>query len=69
MQHDSAPTPNREYVDDRDLSRLTPISRSQWQLYRQHGEGPPFRRIGRRCVYRWADVVAWLDARPAGRVG
>lgn len=54
------------FVDDRDLARLTPISRAQWQVYRRNGEGPPWRRCGRRCIYRWADVVAWIESQPAG---
>ncbi|KAB2897334.1 MAG: helix-turn-helix domain-containing protein [Kofleriaceae bacterium] len=52
-----------EYVDDRVLAARTPISRITWQVMRQRGGGPPFSKIGRRCVYRWADVVAWIEAR------
>jgi hypothetical protein len=54
--------PEREYVDDRDLERRTPICRDHWQRMRQRGEGPPWIKCGRRCLYRWADVVAWLEA-------
>lgn len=53
---------DREYVDDRDLARLTPISRSHWQTLRTNREGPPWSKIGRRVVYRWADVAAWIEA-------
>lgn len=59
--HDTARSDTAEYVDDRDLARRTPISRAQWQLYRQRGGGPSWIKVGRRCVYRWADVVAWLE--------
>lgn len=57
-----------EYVDDRELARRTPISRAQWQALRYQGGGPPWRKVGRRCVYAWIDVVAWIESQPAGRV-
>ena len=49
------------YVDDRDLAKRTPIARVTWQTYRAKGIGPNYFKIGRRCLYRWADVVAWLE--------
>ncbi len=52
-----------EYVDDRDLAERTPISRAQWQAWRRDREGPPYAKIGRRCVYHWPTVRAWIDAR------
>jgi hypothetical protein len=36
------------------------------------GEGPPFRRFGRKPLYRWGDVLAWAEARmtePRRRIG
>lgn len=60
----AVPSQEPEYVDDRDLERLTPIKRVTWQLYRARGTGPKFYRVGRRCVYRWAEVRAWLEAQP-----
>ena len=27
------------------------------------GGGPPFRRFGRRPLYRWGDVLTWAKAR------
>jgi hypothetical protein len=59
--HDTARSDTAEYVDDRDLARRTPISRSQWQSYRHKGGGPPWLRVGKRCVYKWSDVQAWLE--------
>jgi len=58
----------REYVDDRDLAQLTPISRIQWRRWRSEGEGPPYRVInGHRVVYHWPTVRAWIDEQPATR--
>lgn len=57
--------PERKYVDDRDLARLTPISRAHWQAMRPKGEGPPWYRVGRRVVYLWEDVDAWMKRNPS----
>lgn len=54
----------RKYVDDRDLERLTPISRQRWQQLRYAKAGPPWRKIGRRVIYAWADVQAWINEHP-----
>lgn len=68
MQHspalaiNAAPTATPDYVDDRTLAARTPISRVQWQVMRREGKGPAFYRIGRRCLYRWAEVTAWLES-------
>lgn len=59
----TAAAPARVYVDDRDLAVMTPISRAQWRAWRAAKEGPPWRKVGRRVVYRWSEVEAWLEAR------
>ena len=65
----ATPLADRKYVDDRDLAKLTPISRDQWQAMRYAKEGPPWRKIGRRVVYAWTDVVAWIEAQPSSGAG
>lgn len=50
-----------EYVDDRDLERLTPFKRVTWQLMRAKGNGPRWFKIGRRCLYKVADVRLWIE--------
>jgi hypothetical protein len=30
---------------------------------RCRGGGPPFRRYGKRVLYRWGDALAWAEAR------
>lgn len=57
------PGEQQDYVDDRQLSKRTPISRVTWQTWRSKGEGPPFYKIGRRCLYKWSDVESWLETR------
>ena len=54
------------YVDDRELARRTSIARATWQKMRHEGRGPAVRKVGRRCVYRWSEVVAWLESHPVG---
>ena len=51
----------REYVDDRDLERLTPMKRVTWQQLRARGTGPRWFKIGRRCLYRLDEVRAWIE--------
>ncbi len=38
---------------------LSPRTLEKWRLT---GGGPPFRRLGRRIVYRLADLRAWVEA-------
>jgi hypothetical protein len=26
------------------------------------GNGPPYRRFGKRVIYRWGDLIAWAEA-------
>lgn len=37
--------------------------------HRYRGTGPKFIKAGRRVLYRWADVNAWLDANTAEITG
>lgn len=55
-----------DYVDDRALEERTPLSRSWYQQARIRGSGPPWIKVGRRALYRWADVVAWLESQRVG---
>ena len=53
---------DRVYVDDRELARRTPLARATWQKMRIEGKGPAVRKIGRRCVYLWSEVVEFLES-------
>lgn len=52
-----------EYVDDRQLAARTSISRDTWRQWRSRGKGPPYLLVGRRCLYKWAEVEAWLETK------
>lgn len=56
------PSADRVYVDDRELARRTPLARATWQKMRIEGKGPTVRKIGRRCVYLWSEVVEFLES-------
>jgi predicted DNA-binding transcriptional regulator AlpA len=59
---DEPNTADRVYVDDRELARRTPLARATWQKMRIEGKGPAVRKIGRRCVYLWSEVVEFLES-------
>lgn len=44
------------------VSELLDVPVNTLRYWRQKGTGPTSTRIGRRVVYRAADVQAWLDA-------
>ena len=39
------------------------VSKSHLEKLRMTGQGPPYRKLGRKVIYYWPDVVKWLDAR------
>ena len=53
---------HNEYIDTRTLAKRTGIAVSTWTKHRLRGTGPAYRKIGRRCIYAWRDVEAYLDA-------
>lgn len=59
---DSSATSEAEYVDERVLAQRTPLARVTWQKMRADETGPPYYKVGRRCLYRWDEVTAWLDS-------
>ena len=42
-----------------ELARTTPGAVYQW---RRRGKGPRASRVGKRLLFRRADVLAWIDA-------
>jgi len=48
---------------DKSLEGDYGIRRKTWQNWRSAGSGPPYFKIGARCLYRRGDVEAWLAAR------
>lgn len=50
-------------TDEAGASQRIGLSVSTLQKYRVTGAGPRFGKLGRRVVYRIADLDAWLSAR------
>lgn len=44
-----------------EAAELVGLSVRTLQSRRSRGEGPPFIRVGRLCLYRYDDLKAWLD--------
>jgi predicted DNA-binding transcriptional regulator AlpA len=41
----------------------TGLTASSFYSLRHRGQGPPAYRIGRRLMFRWNEVEAWIDSR------
>ncbi|MFQ1002608.1 helix-turn-helix domain-containing protein [Modestobacter sp. SSW1-42] len=54
-----------EYLTTNDLAVLTRSNASTVRSWRFRRVGPPGVRVGRRILYRRADVEAWFDGRLA----
>jgi len=53
-----------ELLSTSDLSEMTGLSISWFEIARCKGYGPPFKRLSHRAVrYKRSDVLAWLDER------
>lgn len=59
----AAPPPPSEFITDLEVSRLLAVSRSTLFRYRQTGEGPPVRRLGRLIRYSRSEVIQWMRTR------
>ena len=44
------------------LSQIIEVSERTLERWRVEGSGPAFVKAGRKCLYRMADVDAWLSA-------
>lgn len=52
-----------EYLTEQEVARRTTLSpRTLQRLRLRNDGGPAFSRVGRRVLYRWADVEAWIRA-------
>ena len=49
-----------KYLNTRQLAEHTGIAASTWNKRRLTGDGPSYIKAGRRVLYRWSDVAAWL---------
>ena len=55
-------SPDRIYLDTASAAGFCSIAASTLAKFRVFGGGPPYSKIGRRVVYRAADLDAWMSA-------
>jgi excisionase family DNA binding protein len=53
------------FLTEAELAALLKVSPRTLQRWRVEGNGPKFRRHGRRVRYSRSDVIAWSDATTA----
>jgi predicted DNA-binding transcriptional regulator AlpA len=61
-QNQPEPDPSAVYLSEREVARRTSLSTAWLQERRSLGGGPPWSRCGKRVVYKWSEVEAWIDA-------
>ena len=54
-----------EVVGTLGASRIVGLAPATLSTLRCRGGGPPYYKVGRRVVYRIAELRAWVDARAA----
>jgi predicted DNA-binding transcriptional regulator AlpA len=65
----TADTPDALLIPDTVAATLAGVSRATWHRLRVAGKLPPSVRLGRKVLWRRAEVVAWIDAGcPDGKV-
>lgn len=63
MPHVAPPPIQAEVVDEHGASAIVGLSAATLRTLRTRGGSPPFAKVGRRVVYRVADLRAWIAAR------
>jgi hypothetical protein len=66
MTEPNAKAFNKRWMDVGDLVAYTGMSKSFWDKRRHFGDGPPFAKIGKRCLYDIADVDRYLEQHKVG---
>ncbi len=62
MTMTSDPDNLKAYLNTREASKYLRLSPRTLQNMRVSGEGPIFRRHGRRVFYQVLDLIAWSDS-------
>jgi hypothetical protein len=61
--------PGKCHIDEMEVETLFGFARRTLQMWRLHGEGPPYRKFGERVMYQIAKVEAWIERQPQGGDG
>lgn len=54
-----------DYLGSADLQGRTGIPASTWRYWAMNNFGPRSFKCGRRRLWRWSEVEAWIDAQEA----
>lgn len=57
--------PNQAYFDQKTIAAVTTYSRAWLERSRHLGEGIPYKKLGRKCIYQKADVIKWINSHPS----
>ena len=60
---------NDEYLDTKELARLTKTQPQTWRKMRWRGDSPRFVKLGNRVLYRRSDVERYLADRTFNNTG
>lgn len=60
----ASPAPD-DYLSPADVAKHTPFTVKALEVKRHKGEGPKWHACGRRIIYKWSDVVAWIEGERA----
>ena len=52
-----------QYMNDREVAKLLGCSLSKLRNDRHKGQGIPYRKINRKCLYRLDEVVDYVESR------
>jgi predicted DNA-binding transcriptional regulator AlpA len=66
MKRETNPIPDK-YLDNEQAARFLKLSPRTLDRQRGTGEGPRFRKFGRRVIYAIEDLEAWANERIFGR--
>jgi hypothetical protein len=50
-----------DYIISREVAEIVRRPESTLAYWRHTGQGPRFARVGKRVLYRRADVLTWLE--------
>lgn len=67
MRMTDSPAPGVDTAMPREVAAALGTSEAGLAQMRYRGTGPKFCRVGRKIIYRWSDVRAYLDANTCTR--
>jgi excisionase family DNA binding protein len=63
MAGESIVNENRLGITGDEAAEYIGVTKRTMERWRVTGDGPRFVKVGRHCLYRRADLDAWVDAR------